>query len=410
MKNLIFLVCLTVFMAVNKPSSAQWQQLNFPSNMALDRAAFPTAQVGFVANSLSTNLWRTQDGGVTWDSITFTNNVHDVDFINADTGFVLYGSSSVYKLSTTYNGGDTWSDQTMPSPGFSYYQMVYFINVTTGFVNTYDATILQTTDGGANWNTLPLGSYGYMADKDHINEDTLVLAGADGTFAYRGAVYRSDDGGNNWTSILNDSSYTTYTGSHFLNGSLGFVVYDYGWNPGVSTLAKTNDGGSTWSDFYTDTTLVFQDVYMNSVVGGYIAGADVSGSGTGGKILKTNNGISWQIDFTTPYPVRKFYKGGNALYGIGDGGIVVKNSNPTGMEELYKDECYVYPNPSNGIIRFSIQEKSIIGIYNMTGALIKSFVIQPGETIDLSALTEGLYFAELSSENYSGKTKILIVK
>jgi len=410
MKTIKSLLCLLVIILSGTSSKAQWQQLSFPSNMSLDRASFPTGQVGFVANSLSPKLWRTQDGGATWDSTTFSNNVHDVDFINADTGFVLYGSSSVYKLSTTYNGGDTWSDQTMPSPGFSYYQMVYFTNANTGYVNTYDATILQTTDGGANWNTLPLGSYGYMSDKDHINEDTLILTGADGTFMYRGALYRSDDGGNNWTTHLNDSSYTTYTGSHFINGSLGFAVYDYGWNPGISTLIKTGDGGLTWSDFYSDTTLVFQDVYMNSVNGGYIAGENPSGSGIGGKILKTNNGITWQTDYTTPYPVRKFYSGGNVLYGIGDGGVVVKNSNPTGINELNKEEIQIYPNPTTGILNFSLKENTTLNFYNVAGTLVISVFAQPGESMNITELANGIYFAEFASETVKMRTKIILAK
>ena len=133
-------------------------------------------------------------------------------------------------------------------------------------------------------------------------------------------------------------------------------------------------------------------------------------SGTGGKILKTNNGITWVTDITTPYPVRKFYFGGSVLYGIGDGGIVVKNSNVTGIDEIKNEAIKLYPNPSGGMIYADIKEKTSISFYSVDGTLVKSVILQPGEFIDLHEMANGIYFTEFRSENNFGKGKLVLMK
>ncbi|MFZ5553867.1 MAG: YCF48-related protein [Bacteroidota bacterium] len=408
MKKYIFLLLTGLVPGAGSNVYSQWQILNFPSNMALDRGSFPTAQVGFVANSNNNKLWRTIDGGATWDSITFANSVRDVDFISADTGFVVHGTPSTYKLSITVNGGNTWSDVNIPVPAFNYCNMVYFTSYTNGVVTISEDSVLITSNTGATWTKAGLGAYGMMAEKEHINNDTLIFTGSDGTFAYRGAIFRSDDGGNNWQTIIHDSSYTVFTGTHFLNGSLGFAVYNNGWNPGISTLIKTDDGGTTWSDFYTDTTVIFQDVFMNSVNGGYIMGTNTNG--TNGIILKTNNGSTWTTDFTTPYPAVRFIKGGNALYGIGNGGLVIKNSNPNGIEEYKTEEGFLYPNPSDGLYQTGFTETTSVAIYNVSGKLLKTVVLPAGEKLDVRELKNGMYIARFTSNNINAKSRLVIAR
>ncbi len=396
----LFMVCANV--------NAQWTTLSFPSTQALDKAAFPDDNTGYVANSLYNKLWRTQNGGASWDSITFTAHVNDVDFLSADTGFVLIGQGATsYSVKSTNNGGDTWTDHPIPGTGISY-QTVYFTSKLVGYIIDYGANILRTADGGTTWTPAAIGSYAYSLDKEHINNDTLVFAGADGTFAYMGAIYRSYDAGATWQAVMHDSAYSTFLGSHFLNGMHGYTVHSSTWSTSESVLSKTLDGGNSWTEFYTDVNYVFQDVFMRTPVEGYITGITLSNTG---EILKTLDGISWTTDHTTAYPVRKFFNNGNILWGIGDGGTVVKKNITVGIEESELDLTgKIYPNPTNGIVFTNFNEPSRITFFDSKGNTVLFQTSNPFQSLDISSLSNGIYFMQIAIGSKVGSQKVLLSK
>lgn len=406
MKTLFTLLVAIPFFMVCANVNAQWTTLSFPSTQALDKAAFPDDNTGYVANSLYNKLWRTQNGGASWDSLTFTAFVNDVDFLSADTGFVLIGQGATsYSVKSTYNGGDTWTDHPIPGTGISY-QTVYFTSKLVGYIIDYGANILRTADGGTTWTPAAIGSYAYSLDKEHINNDTLVFAGADGTFAYKGAIYRSYDAGATWQAVMHDSTYSTFLGSHFLNGMHGYTVHSSTWSTSESVLSKTLDGGNSWTEFYTDVNLVFQDVFMRTPIEGYITGITLTNTG---EILKTLDGISWTTDHTTAYPVRKFFNNGNILWGIGDGGLVVKKNITVGIEESELDLTgKIYPNPTNGTVNFDFNETVELSLFDAAGSNVLSRNINSRQTIDMDQLQNGIYLARIVAGNKIGSFKIIL--
>ncbi|HYG52645.1 MAG TPA: YCF48-related protein [Flavobacteriales bacterium] len=402
MKTLINSLLLVATM-VPFNSKAQWTTLNSPTNLALDRAAFPDDATGFVANSTAKKIFRTTDGGVTWDSIAFTNNVLDIDFINPDTGFVIIGAGGTsYELKTTFDKGNTWTTKTITTSGV-YLQRVFFTSALVGYVVDYDATVQKTIDGGTTWAASFIGSYAIITDKERIDQDTVIMTGWDGTFAYKGAIYRTDNAGGSWQAVIHDSSYTMYTGTHFLNGMHGYAVYP-NWSGSNTVMAKTLDGGVTWSIQTTANTGNFQDVFMVNPTRGYIAKEDTVSS-----LLFSNDGINFTVDYLPAYTVRKFFSNGNAIWGIGDGGIIVKNATGNGVvETLQVESVNVFPNPTTGEVYFNFGKPAHVTLSDINGKEILNAKTFPGQKVDMGHLPGGIYVAKINVEGKIGHAKIVL--
>ena len=69
-------------------------------------------------------------------------------------------------------------------------------------------------------------------------------------------------------------------------------------------------------------------------------------------------------------------------------------TNPT----IVKEEFFVYPNPTNGIIKISPDNKLEFSVFDVNGTIIlKGY----GDTIDLSSFTNGVYFLKVKTQNSS---------
>lgn len=71
----------------------------------------------------------------------------------------------------------------------------------------------------------------------------------------------------------------------------------------------------------------------------------------------------------------------------------------------------VYPNPSNGQVRWHTDEIRQVEVYQLNGVLLKQQPVQPSEnTLNLSDFADGLYFLRLSNEKKTVTKKILLRK
>lgn len=71
----------------------------------------------------------------------------------------------------------------------------------------------------------------------------------------------------------------------------------------------------------------------------------------------------------------------------------------------------VYPNPSNGQVRWHTDEIRQVELYQLNGVLLKQQSVQSSENVlDLSDFADGLYFLRLSNEKKTVTKKILLRK
>lgn len=126
---------------------------------------------------------------------------------------------------------------------------IHFLNDTVGFAVGTNSTFLKTVDGGETWITSALDPPGETLNAVFaLNPDTLFAGGHEN-------LYKSTDGGENWT-ILSDQFHIYEI--KFFSDLVGFIKsswIDYCYYPNFNASStrfefyRTLDGGETWSPF-----------------------------------------------------------------------------------------------------------------------------------------------------------------
>ncbi|XMO85262.1 YCF48-related protein [Algibacter sp. AS12] len=165
---------------------------------------------------------------------------------------------------------------------------VFFLNDNLGWAaNGQHGAIFKTTDGGLNWteqlNHSELGGNNkYFRNVEFLNENIGFV----GTL--NGAFYKTVDGGDNWTEVSISPNPNAICGINAVGSS---TIYGCGAYFQPAHLIKSTDSGDTWT--YTD-----MSAYANALVevkfldelNGFAAGRN----NTGAIVLKTTDGgVTW---------------------------------------------------------------------------------------------------------------------
>ncbi|WP_344821941.1 YCF48-related protein [Rurimicrobium arvi] len=408
-KNVIALL-LTVL--CGNAVSAQWKKIGSGTTNDLLGVHFPTASTGYAVGKDGTVL-KSTDGGDTWTGGTVTgyttNWFWDVQFKGADTGFVC---------------GET-------DPGTNPHGM---------------GLILKTTDGGKTWKSVFFSSLTPVRDIFMVSRDTIFACG--GAEMTDGYIWKSVDGGSNWTPYGPGYYDAMLGGLYFLNGSKGFWgMYESvggAYNPGLSSWMSTKDGLATintdvapssasyWnfaSSFPTasrgymmrGTYLTTGNAYVRvtndggatwtekyAAIVGAVYGMDFCQKDTGfivggaGKIWRTGDGaFSWSAQsspVTTDLRSVYCYKN-EAAYAVGTEGTILKlklsgMSQPSAITENKVSETIsVGPNPVKGLLTiYGLTENMAFSVTDLRGVRVAEGMLNPAHAfIDMKTLAPGMY-------------------
>ena len=188
-------------------------------------------------------LFRTTNGGVNWDTTQLAAGyISGIYFITASTGWVYGGSGTIRK---TVDGGVTWTSQFSGSGLFI--SDVHFINTMEGWLcggyGTGNGFISHTTDGGATWTIQNPASTNFLTDIHFFDASNgIVIANESGL------VQRTSDGGATWSTI-STIPLANLDGLLMLNSNTGWII---GRNPG-GHIYRTDNGGHNWTDEWSAT-------------------------------------------------------------------------------------------------------------------------------------------------------------
>ena len=183
----------------------------------------------------------------------------EIDKFNSN---ILYAVNDMGGFFRSEDGGSNWTDLSINFPGTPVWNLTFSPDGNTIYTQTRLA-LLKSTDKGNNWQALtaqheyevtstkPFASRFKAAYKrsrtvviDPISPNTIYLVGEKGldnhdVMLAMNYLYKSTDGGQNWTRL---SSIADNTNSLVLDVNNRSVLY----SGGPDGVRKSTDGGSTW--------------------------------------------------------------------------------------------------------------------------------------------------------------------
>ncbi|HEV2863822.1 MAG TPA: SBBP repeat-containing protein [Pyrinomonadaceae bacterium] len=223
--------------------------------------------VVYAATGGGAGIYKSTDGGGLYEtkgSGLITPSVNSLA-IDPSTPTTLYAATLLGVFKTT-NGGDTWAQAAGNLPGSTPNVNEVVVDPTapqTVYAATTNRGVLKSTDGGANWTLANNG----LTPTGFINPTvrTLVLAPSQPSTLYAAvtnptaAVYKSTDGGANWTLANNGLSFISFNGQVNPLGPASLLVDPaspstvYAGTSGFGVY-KTTDGGASWAPSNTGLT------------------------------------------------------------------------------------------------------------------------------------------------------------
>lgn len=118
------------------------------------------------------------NGGASWKEeaiVEGRQKVRDIFFVSNSVGFVLLSQSRLYR---TVDGGETWDKIQLKSNTNA--RKVHFINEKVGFVIGLKGAILMSTNGGAKWKNYPIEHGVSINGISFVDHQTGFVAGSGG--------------------------------------------------------------------------------------------------------------------------------------------------------------------------------------------------------------------------------------
>ncbi len=259
----------------------RWQVMTRAGRDELSAVACASADVAWVGGTDGVDgvIWRTQDGGLTWDKQTITeDDITDLYFLDGRRGWAITSYGAIFR---TLDGGDNWQRLSIVS---AWLWSVSFGNGNNGLICGAKGYLARTTDGGVTWKRVGAPPKLKLDAVAHRNAAEAYVVGEDGT------VLRSADGGATWTpleirtgTLLRDVSFS---------GNYGYIV------GGIGGFWRTRDG-SSWQKKAAPKYVLYT-----------VAAAPPEvvwcGSGGGALLYSPDGGDSWEDQAGNADPASEF--------------------------------------------------------------------------------------------------------
>ncbi len=225
---------------VSDDSGGTWRQIVAPTRVTLAGVCFPDDRSGWAVGHDAVIL-RTRDAGESWVRVHHAPEQErpllDVWFADAERGFAVgaYG----YLLQTV-DGGESWVARPI-GEGFGDglgddFHLNRISRAAGGrlFIAAEAGTIYRSDDDGESWASLVSPYEGSFFGTLPLADDTLLL------FGLRGHLYSSEDAGENWASVESSTEAMLTDGLLLEDGRI--VIVGLG-----GTLLTSTDGGRSFA-------------------------------------------------------------------------------------------------------------------------------------------------------------------
>ena len=193
---------------------------------------FINSLTGWVFGS-GNQIYKTTNGGLTFDSTYLLTILNDMHFKDENTGIVVGDGGDIFK---TTNQGTNWYRINLPPNNYGDFRKISVISNKYCFVVEDGKRVYKSTNYGDSWDSI---GYVYGADHPYACRFSSVQTGwVGGTY---GEIFKSTNGGATW-----NFQYVNTTNIGYI-WSLGFLNDSIGWAIGGNTkLLFTSTSGATF--------------------------------------------------------------------------------------------------------------------------------------------------------------------
>lgn len=382
----------------------QWTPIPIDTSKTALQLNFIDDNVGYamilIYGSGQKILEKTTNAGTAWTNISLPAGAGDFQafHFHADgVGVAVFrntqGSTTPTTIYQTLNDGLTWQnispDTTENGIGSA---TCFFVNQNIGFFGT-DQFIYRTVDGGANWTTIPTVGYPMTMDFFDANHGTVGLF--DGTFAYMGSMMSTTDGGQTWlTTQLNDYN-TVIQEVNQISSSLIYAAPVKWGSFSRTKFFKSADSGLSWDTLYVPDTIPnadLADLQFKDAMNGQIIISDYVNNFA---FSSTDGGNTWLAGDSLPYfDVTDLELTPNSGFLAGNRGIIYKLSIPLAISSVAEPEFALFPNPVKTGEELHWKTKIDFDEISLTDVFGRIVVRQSGlgNTLEIPNVVPGVYF------------------
>lgn len=377
-------------------------------------------------------IWKTTDYGVSWDTIYYEidycqcpsdsiYNFTDVFFLNESLGWVSAAEKD--KIWKTSDGGESWqiidtglNEQVGGPIQASDFQNIVFYSSDYGIIQNGNGGLhsMETFDGGITW--LINDEYNCW---DISMVDPCTIGFVDGGFikSISNCNYSSqpfptaqDNPNRNGTCI------EYWSEENFICGAMGYNGSNF------ASVLKSVDGGLSYYILDLFWASACKDIEFYDSQNGYISVLPNSSNNSAAMLKSTDGGYTWysqeiEQNQMGQYPALKRIRcqTPNVAYGISNREIyrTLNGGGPLGIEYVSaKDnsdeqiEFKIFPNPATALLQMQFATSGLFAeysLYDMLGHMIMSGAARGNSDLDISHLSRGLYQVRIttSTETYS---------
>jgi len=251
------------------------------------------------------SVYNTTDGGASWNFMSSTPH-YAYDAAAGHGAIYILGynpDTFTYDISFTNDNGATWTSLNGPGGTDTPYSIAlhptdpdtifvggYFYN--SSGPHLYEPWFHVTTDGGANWTSTDLASYGWMVpfgiDVSANNPDVIYMGGYDydiSSYTIMGACLASTDGGATWTYSYTSANPSEYPTGVYIDPTDDLHVIA----PGTHYM-ESFDGGATWQ------THSYGLVYHYGLAFDPTNSLNIYMAGSDGLFVSNDGGVNWTVN------------------------------------------------------------------------------------------------------------------